>query len=82
MIGINRFPGRRETDVSVDYHKPINLKEAWDRKDVCLLEEARLVFDVVFVVPLPPGSLQVLDTLLLRGSHFQVPLFQIPASNQ
>lgn len=43
-----------------------------------LLEEARLVLDVVFVVPLPPGSLQVLNTLLLRGSHFQVALFQIP----
>lgn len=47
-------------------------------RSLCLLEEARLLFGIVLLSPLPPGSLQVLDTLLLWGGHLQVPLLQIP----
>lgn len=45
---------------------------------LCLLEEAWLLFDVVLLVPLPPDSLHVLNTLLLCGCHLQVPFFKVP----
>lgn len=45
---------------------------------LCLLEKVWLLFDVVLLVPLPPGPLQVLNTLLIWGRHLQVPFFQMP----
>lgn len=46
---------------------------------LCLLEEARLKFDVALLSPPPPGSLQIFDTLLLWRRHFQVSFFQVSA---
>lgn len=46
---------------------------------LCLLEEARLKFDVALLPPPPPGSLQIFYTLLLRRRHFQVSFFQVSA---
>lgn len=38
--------------------------------------------DVVLLPPLPPGALQVLDALLLRGRRLHIALLQTPAGTR
>lgn len=82
--GRNQAHAREPSFTMIDIYKQ-NHVYVWLHANVCtyfwsrrLLEEAWLLFDVVLLSPLPPGSLQVLYTLLLWGCHLQVPLLQMP----